>query len=268
MGAAMLSSVAPNAPVEDAQEEKSTGKAGESSSPAMLMAIAAHPGDAVFTMGTAVARQVSAGGRGIFFSLTHGGRGHPTLSPQEYGAMQVAATEKAAELLGAETLFLSYPDGELPDNDEARLAVCDAIRQHKPDIVVTHWKGSFHKDHRACHNIVDDAIFYAGLPGIQRKLPAHSVGSLLFSENWEDAKGFEQDLYLDVSGVFEQWVKACSSFPMWRGETGFHYDDYYTSLAAMRGALARNGQKDGSRFRYAVALMTSPRWLARSVSSL
>ena len=95
------------------------------------MAVAAHPGDALFTMGAAVARQVSTGGRGIFLNLTHGERGNPAIAEAEYGAMQVSANDKAAKILGAETAYLSYPDGELPDNEEARFAVCDAIRQHQ-----------------------------------------------------------------------------------------------------------------------------------------
>ncbi len=236
--------------------------------PAAMMAIAAQPGDAVFTMGAAIGQQIQGGGKGIFFSLTHGERGNPAVAPSTYGAMQIAATQKAAGILGAQSSFLSYPDGELPDNEEARLAVCDAIRQYRPAIVITHWKGSMHKDHRACYHIVTDAIFYAGLPGLKSKLPAHSVATLLFAENWEDAEGFRQDLYLDVSDVFARWMRACAAFPMWRGETGFRYDVYYSSLAAARGALASIGQKRGARFKYAVALMFPHQWVGRAVRSL
>ena len=268
MGAAMLSMGAGSARSEGTPVERPSGNNDESSRPGTLMAIAAHPGDALFTMGAAVARQVSTGGHGIFLNLTHGERGNPSIPAHEYGAMQVSATDKAAKILGAEAAYLSYPDGELPDNEEARFAVCDAIRQHKPEIIITHWKGSYHKDHRACYNIVDDAIFYSGLPGIKRELPAHSVSKLLFAEKWEDAVDFRQDIYLDISDVFESWVKACSVFPMWRGETGFHYDDYYQSLAVARGSLARIGQKDSRWFKYAVALMSPPNYGARRTRSL
>ncbi len=267
MGAAAFSMGAGTARPAGAASEGSADK-GESPTSGTVMAIAAHPGDALFTMGAAVARQINAGGKGIFLNLTHGERGNPSISPAEYGVMQVAATDKAASILGAGTAYLSYPDGEVPDNEEARFAVCDAIRQHRPEIIITHWKGSFHKDHRACYNIVNDAIFYAGLPGIKRKLQAHSASKLLFPENWEDAEGFRQDIYLDVSDVFDRWVKACEVFPMWRGETGFHYDDYYQSLAVARGSLARIGQKDSSRFKYAVALMLPPDYGARRTESL
>jgi LmbE family N-acetylglucosaminyl deacetylase len=214
------------------------------------MAIAAHPGDTFFTMGGAVAQQILNGGRGIFLSLSLGERGHPTLAPSAYGSLQRAATEKAAKILGAEIAFLSYPDAEIPLSDEASLAVCDLIRQFKPAVVVTHWSGSWHKDHQNCHGVVRDAVFYAGLPALTRERLAHAVGKLFFAENWEDMAGFQADTYLDISPVYDRWIEACAQFPMWRGETGFRYHDYYRSLAVLRGCL--------SGFQYAVALMSSP----------
>ncbi len=215
-----------------------------------IMAIAAHPGDAVFTMGAAVAQHIRNGGRGIFLSLSLGERGHPTKSTEAYGALQRTATEKAAKTLGAEAVLFSYPDAEIPLSDEASLAVCDSIRKDKPAIVITHWSGSWHKDHQNCHGIVRDAIFYAGLPALSRERPSHSVEKLFFAENWEDMTNFQPDTYLDISPVYDRWVEACAGFPMWRGETGFRYHDYYRSLAVMRGSLAV--------FQYAVALMSSP----------
>ena len=214
------------------------------------MAIAAHPGDALFTMGAAVAAEIAQGGRGIFLSLSLGERGSSTIPPAKYGAMQREATEKAAAILGAEADFLSYPDAEIPLTDEASLAVADRIRQFKPAVVVTHWSGSWHKDHQTCHAVVRDAIFYAGLASLERTLPAHSVAKLLFAENWEDITNFVPDTYLDISAVYDKWVKACSVFPMWRGETGFRYNDFYQSLAVARGCLGG--------FQYAVALMSPP----------
>ena len=201
------------------------------------MAIAAHPGDALFTMGAAVAAEIEQGGRGIFLSLSLGERGSSTIPPAKYGAMQREATEKAAAILGAEADFLSYPDAEIPLTDEASLAVADRIRQFKPAVVVTHWSGSWHKDHQTCHALVRDAIFYAGLASLERTLPAHSVAKLLFAENWEDITNFVPDTYLDISAVYDKWVKGCSVFPMWRGETGFRYNDFYQSLAVARGCL-------------------------------
>ncbi|MGH9668241.1 MAG: PIG-L deacetylase family protein, partial [Bryobacteraceae bacterium] len=133
--------------------------------PTDIMAIAAHPGDALFTMGATVARHIHDGGGGLFLSLSLGERGHPAIPPAEYGVMQREATEKAASLLNAGTAFLDYADAQIPANEAAALAVCDLIREHKPAIVVTHWQGSWHLDHRNTFRIVRDAIFFSGLSG-------------------------------------------------------------------------------------------------------
>lgn len=224
------------------------------------MAIAAHPGDAFFAMGAAVALEVSRGGEGTFFSLSLGERGSASIPAEKYGALQRAASERAAQMLRAQTSFLTWPDGEIPISEEIKFAVCDVIRQYRPAIIVTHWKGSWHKDHQACYQIVNDGIFYAGLPAIVRPRPAHAVAKLFYADNWEDADGFRADTFLDITPVFETWSAACAVFPMWRGENGFRYNDYYRSLAVDRGCLS------GSR--YAVALMSPPDQLVRHVRAL
>lgn len=225
-----------------------------------IMAIAAHPGDALFTMGATVARHIHDGGSGLFLSLSLGERGHPVIPPQEYGAMQREATEKAARLLGAGTAFLPYADAEIPSDREAALAVCNMIREHKPDVVVTHWRGSWHPDHRNTFQIVQEALFLSGVPSIAPDRPAHIASKLYFADNWEDATGYQPDVLLDITPVYDTWIEACAVFPMWRGETGLiRYNDYYASLAVMRGCLGG--------FRYAVALMSDPERLARRLPS-
>lgn len=215
-----------------------------------VIAIAAHPGDGMFTMGATVAKQIEQGGRGVLLSLSLGERGAPKSIPvQQYGAMQRTATENAARLIGAEAIFLDYPDAEIPFNEESSLRVCDLIREQRPEVVVTHWSGSWHKDHQNCFLIVRDAIFYAGLETLTRERPAHTVSKIFYAENWEDAANFVPDTYIDIEPVYEKWLQACDYYPMWRGRTGFfRYNDYYSSLSIMRGCLS------GSR--HAVALMS------------
>lgn len=218
--------------------------------PGKIMAIAAHPGDGMFTMGATLAQQVHRGGAGVLLSLSIGERGAPPNIPvKQYGDLQRAATDKAAHLIGAEALYLTYPDGQIPFNEQSALAVCDIIRAQKPEIVLTHWSGSWHKDHQNCHLIVHDAIFFAGLQTLERSAPAHTAGKLYYADNWEDATNFQPDTYLDIDPVCDRWLQACDFYPMWRGQTGFfRYNDYYSSLAVMRGCL--------SNYKRAVALMS------------
>ncbi|MGD0223699.1 MAG: PIG-L family deacetylase [Terriglobia bacterium] len=232
----------------------------KASSPASIMAIAAHPGDAFFAMGAAVALQVHLGGQAVFLSLSLGERGSSKIAPPEYGALQRQSSERAAQMLGARAEFLTYPDGEVPENEEVKLRVCDLIREHKADIIVTHWQGSWHKDHKACYQVVNDAVFYASLPALARQQSPHAVKKVFFADNWEDANGFAADTYLDITPVFDRWLEACAVFPMWRGENGFRYNDYYRSLAIGRGCLG------GSQ--YAIGLMSPPDQLVRHVHAL
>jgi N-acetylglucosamine malate deacetylase 1 len=229
-----------------AKQSLSGGTAGR------IMAITAHPGDGLFTMGATLAQQIERGGAGALLSLSLGERGAPKDIPvQQYGEMQRAATEKATHLLGVESLFLAYPDAEIPFNEEITLAVCDSIRQYQPDVVITHWSGSWHKDHKNCHLIVRDAVFYAALATLARSRPAHSVAKIYYADNWEDANNFVPDTYLDIEAIYEKWLAACDFYPMWRGQTGFfRYNDYYSALAIMRGCL--------SGYKHAIALMSDP----------
>ena len=227
-----------------------------------LMAIVAHPGDGLFTMGAAVAQHIQNGGKGVLVSLTLGEKGAPADIPVErYGDLQRAASEKAAKILAAEFELLTYPDAEISLKDEVALALCDIIRQHKPDIVITHWSGSWHKDHQNCHVLVRDALFYADLAAMHRKDQPHAVRKLYFADNWEDADNFKPDTYLDITSVVDRWLEACDAYPMWRGQTGFfRYNDYYSSLAVMRGCL--------SGFKHAVALMSDPNGRVSRVRAL
>jgi len=261
LGAAAFSASAQGAQTEQMPGRPPSGDTQpQASHPASIMAIAAHPGDAFFAMGLAVARQVHLGAQGVFLSLSLGERGSARIAPAQYGPLQRQAAESAAQKLGARAEFLTYPDGEIPVSEEAKFAVCDLIRQYRPGIIVTHWRGSWHKDHEACYKIVNDAVFYAGLPALDRQQPPHEVGRLFFADNWEDANGFTADIYLDITTVFERWQEACALFPMWRGENGFRYNDYYGSLAVTRGCL--------SGCKHAVALMSPPEQLTRRVKAL
>jgi LmbE family N-acetylglucosaminyl deacetylase len=217
-----------------------------------IMAITPHPGDGLFTMGAPLAQQIERGGTGTLLSLSMGERGAPKNIPvPQYGEMQRIATQKATKLIGADAIILTYPDGEIPFNEEISLEVSDVIRQHKPDVIVTHWSGSWHKDHRNCHLIVRDAIFYAGLVTMERSHPAHTVSRLFYADNWEDATDFVPDTFLDIGAVYDKWMQACDFYPMWRGQTGFfRYNDYYAALSIMRGCI--------SGFKHAVALMSDP----------
>jgi LmbE family N-acetylglucosaminyl deacetylase len=215
-----------------------------------IMVVGAHAGDAENMAGAVVLKHTRAGQPATVVHMTLGEAGHPTLSSEVYAEQRKREVQESARLMGATAIWLPYRDGELPVNDEAKFRLCDLIRQHRPAVILTHWRGSIHKDHVATHQIVQDAIFYAGLPAIRRELPAHSVSGLYYAENWEDMEGFQPNVYLDVTDVWDSFLDVLRSHALMRGGvSSFRYLDYYNALGTVRGCLSGFGK--------AVALMSA-----------
>jgi LmbE family N-acetylglucosaminyl deacetylase len=222
-----------------------------------LLVIGAHAGDVENMAGATVLKHVRSGCTATVVHMTLGEAGHPTLTPAVYAEQRRREIAESGRLMGATVVELPYHDGLLPVNDEIKFQLCDLIRQEKPDVILTHWKGSMHKDHTATYEIVQEAIFYAALPAIERRLPAHRVRTLYYPENWEDMEGWRADLYLDVSDVWEEYLAVLKSHALMAGGvSSFRYLEYYDALGTMRGCLGG--------FRKAVALMAPPgSWVQR-----
>ena len=129
-----------------------------------ILAVGAHIGDMELTAGMLLATCASQGGSIATLALTAGEKGAPAgADVAAYRKQKVSEAQEFARRLGGSAYVLDYPDGLLPDSDEARFAVCDIIREVKPDILITHHRCSMHKDHALCRRIVEDARFYAGI---------------------------------------------------------------------------------------------------------
>lgn len=204
-----------------------------------LMAIGAHAGDVENTASAAVLKHTRAGHRAVVVHLTLGEAGNPKLAPEVYAEQRRQEVVESAAIMGAEMLWLPYPDGRLPVTEEIQLRLCDLIRKERPAVILTHWKGSFHQDHVACHENVLGAVRLAAAASTVRELPPHRVGQIYFPENWEDMEGWQPDVYLDVTAVWEDVLRVLRSHEFIRGGISrFRYLDYYTALATVRGCLA------------------------------
>lgn len=231
-----------------------------------IMVIGAHAGDAEVMAGATVLKHTRAGHQAVIVHMTLGEAGHPTLSPAVYAEQRRQEVQASGALMGASVITLPYPDGGLPCDETVKFQVCDLIRQEKPTVILTHWKGSMHKDHIATYNIVQDAIFYAALPAIERELPAHWIRGLYFPENWEDMDGWRADIYLDATDIWDDYLAMLRSHALTRaprdrgGVSTFRYFDYYDALGTTRGCLGG--------FTKAVALMMTPGAWTRRVAYL
>jgi N-acetylglucosamine malate deacetylase 1 len=202
-----------------------------------LMAVGAHAGDVEVMAGPVIAQHAADGGAAMLLHLTPGERGHPSLDSAAYERQKREEARAAAAVLGARVTILGYRDGELAANHEAKLAVAQIIVDERPDIVITHDGGSFHRDHVACHEIVADAVFFAGLADLWPASYPHIVRAVYFAENWEDKRNFAPGLYIDTSRGHSRWLEALGCYELFRGGLStFPYVRYYEALAVVRGA--------------------------------
>ena len=207
----------------------------------VIMALGGPVGDAELTCGGVLATASLRGSRIVTVAMTGGERGNPPdMTVADYRRQKEQEAHTFAEMLGGEAVVFPYVDGELPESDEVKLQLCDVIRRYKPDVLLTHWKNSMHKDHMATHRIVIDAQFFAGLPSVERELPAHYAAGPYFAENWEDAEGYVPYTFAEVTPEgFELWYKAISTHWFAVNSPSFHYRDYYATLMKLRGYLCR-----------------------------
>ncbi|MEQ4720112.1 PIG-L family deacetylase [Nonomuraea sp. B19D2] len=209
-----------------------------------VLAIGAHAGDLDLTAGAVLAQHVLRGDKATLLHLTLGERGHPRMPVADYARQKREEAEIFAGKIGAGVRFLDYEDGQLPEGEEVKMRVGDLIRELRPDVILTHWSASIHKDHARTHRIVEDARFYGGLKTLERELPACWAGELYYADNWEDAEGFVPDVFVELTEeAYELWSQAITGYAYARGETyGFPYVDYYRALTIVRGAPAGFGR--------------------------
>jgi LmbE family N-acetylglucosaminyl deacetylase len=202
-----------------------------------LLVVGAHAFDAEVIAGPLAAVAADHGVTVTFLHLTMGEQGHTRLPPADYAGQKRQEASRAAERLGVGWRSLDLPDGFLPDDDATALRVADVIRELRPDTVITHWHGSWHKDHRAAARLTMTGTFFAALPTLERAGPAFNPGLILFGENWEDDEGFKPEHLVDVSAGFERWRAAALEYELARGLGSFPYVDYYAALYRLRGCL-------------------------------
>jgi LmbE family N-acetylglucosaminyl deacetylase len=142
--------------------------------PQKILVILAHPDDPEFFCGATLAMWARAGHEITYLLLTCGDKGfnpytHPGMTPEKLCAIRHVEQANAANVIGAKAAhFLDLPDGYLIPDLNLRRDVVREIRRYKPDVLVTcdpqnlfALYGINHPDHRACGQVVLDAVFPA-----------------------------------------------------------------------------------------------------------
>jgi len=204
-----------------------------------VIAVGGHIGDMELTAGPTLAKVVLEGGRAIIIDCTYGERGHPTIAPSVYREQKLEEARFFADTIGAELVTLDYSDGFLPDDEAVAEQIAEVIREAKPDILITHWLHSMHRDHERAAQAAIRGAFLASIPIEEIDAERHSVPMILHAENWEDMEGFEADVFYEIpEEAYQKWRTGIERHAFARGETyGFRFIDYYSALMQVKGCL-------------------------------
>jgi LmbE family N-acetylglucosaminyl deacetylase len=133
------------------------------------LVLMAHPDDPEYGASAAVAEWTSRGKHVSYLLATRGEAGIAGLPPAQAGPVREAEQRAACAAVGADSLsFLGYPDGRLEEGLGLRRELARAIRQHRPDGIITlnhreawgtgHWNSQDHQVlGRSVLNAVADA---------------------------------------------------------------------------------------------------------------
>ena len=179
--------------------------------PAVALAIGAHPDDVEFGCGATLAKWSAAGAEVHHLICTDGAKGSwdPATDPAALVVTRQAEQRAAARALGAtgECVFLGWVDGELDSGTRQRWEVAYWIRRLRPTVVLGHdpWKRyRLHPDHRHAGLLAVEGIVAARDPHFfpEQAIPHHRPEALLLFE------ADQPDHVEDVTGCAPQKLAA------------------------------------------------------------
>ena len=182
-----------------------------------VMVVTAHPDDSEFGAGGTVAALTREGKNVTYCILTNGNKGSSDrgMTPERLVKIREEEQRNAARVLGVETIdFLGFPDCELENTRETRLAVTGSIRRHQPDLIIcqnpnrTKNFGVSHRDHRVAADIVLDCVYplardHMAFPELLAQgLEPHKVKEVHMMW-WDDP-----EIVVDISETIDLKIKA------------------------------------------------------------
>ena len=179
--------------------------------PLDVLALAAHPDDVELCAGGTMCLLAEQGYRTGVVDFTRGELG--TRGTPESRAEEAAAASEIMGLAARENLGL--PDGDIQNTKANQLKVVQAVRRHRPSIVLTTAETVRHPDHGDATRLSVDALFYSGLAKVETRdeggapqepwRPHHVL-------HYMQALDFEPTFVVDVTDVWERRMDALLAY--------------------------------------------------------
>ena len=214
--------------------------------PAVALAIYAHPDDPVISCGGTLARWAGAGSTVHVVICTAGDKGatDANVDPDALVASRTVEAERSVEVLAAKGLhLLGHLDGEIENDVALRRELVQIIRDVRPEVIITPdplavFFGEHHYNHRD-HRVVGWAALDAAAPAAASPLyfrgtgVAHQVVAAYLSGS------LQPNVWVDVSSTIDRKIEAVSCHVSQLADAG----DWLAS--ALRDGAELAGQEAG-----------------------
>lgn len=211
------------------------------------LAIVAHPDDMEYGAAAAVARWTAQGKDITYVLVSDGEAGISSMNPAEVGPLRRQEQIDSCAIVGVDTVeFMSWPDGLIEEGHQLRADLCEKIRVHRPDVVLsinyrdTWGPGTWnHIDHRAVGRALLDAVRDAGNPWIftDRGEAWDGVQMTAFSGSPHPTHG------VDITDTFDLGVQSLAAHAVYLRHLDGDMADPDTFLRRIAQAM---GQQFGS----------------------
>jgi N-acetylglucosamine malate deacetylase 1 len=175
-----------------------------------LLIFAAHPDDAELGCSGTILRYIAAGKKVGIVDLTRG-----ELGTRGTAETRDAETAESNRILGLHVREnLEMRDGFFRNDEEHQLKIIQMIRKYTPEIVFSNALHDRHPDHGKASDLVNDALFLAGLPKITTEINGVQQDAfrprLLFQ--YLQDRYIEPDIIVDVTEFWDKKMECIRAF--------------------------------------------------------
>jgi len=229
-----------------------------------IAVVTAHPDDAELLCGGTMVKYINKGHKVTLIIATNGEVASQTYSKKEIAEIRYKEAKEGARIMGAELIWLGFPDEFLFDCRETRLSFLNALRKAAADIVITHYHDYYNCDHNMVHKITNDLGILQNVKNIETENPPTVNNPYLYFMDTLVCKNFEPEEYVDITDVFEtkrEALMAHKSQHEWlKKHSKIDYADLIETQSKIRGYQA--GVKYAEAF---IGVKTFPRVVPKSL---
>jgi len=217
-----------------------------------VLAIGCHPDDLEIACGGTLAKYAQQGHKVFMCNLANGNMGHKIILPDELRDIRRKEAQKAAAVIGAESLTLDIGDflvNNWNEDDEDKLI--DIIRYTKPDVVITHNTQDYMRDHIQASEFAFSASFAATAPHRKTKLSVFDTIVPIMYMDTLAGVGFLPTEYVDISKTIDIKLEALacheSQIKWMREHDKIDFLDFVATCSKYRGLQCGVAYAEGFR---------------------